>query len=299
MPEETEAPNNPDNVINELLSELSTPPAEETTSTEAAPETPEPIQAAVVEETPTPEPGTELKSPFLAEQARLERQHRATLETNKQKHATEIEDAKKAVVQEMLSNPGEFVKKYGVDAGDIALKMYAEDLGDEAPPELLQQLNISKTDAASESLRSEWEAWKQEQQQQALQVQSTTILDQYTGFLNDLPQDLPYLATEVEHSSQETLRAMAELADHMYVDSGKYPSAPEVARLIEKQISDTVARYSKVTAVPAVQAPAKKPVETTTLTNDLSGGTVRPEPEGEDALYQDTLAYLKELKAAK
>lgn len=293
----------PTDVISEILSEFQ---AAEPAKTEAPPATQEATKTdqqlpdvPVTEEAPK-EREAQL-SPLLAEKARKEREYREKLANLESSQEQAIEDAKAAVVKEMMANPQAFVTKYGVDAGDLAMQFYAAELGDDAPAELKQQLNISDSDRKLRELEQKFEQRFEQQHQAALQAQQQTVIDQYNGFLTDVPSELPYFAAEVEHSSTEALRAMADLADHLYVTSGKYPSAPEVARLIETQIADTVARYTAVNQTRnveqkpvAVQKPIDTTTNTTTLSNELSGGSSRPSPSGEDELFDSTLDWMKE-----
>ena len=257
----------------------------------------EPVQAKTEPEEAAEEP-KEALSPLLAEKARQERELRAKLEETKGSIEQQVKAAQKALVDELKANPQKFISDYGIEnAGDLAAHFYAADLGDDAPPELKELLSgneIDKKFAAMEARLAEAEL---QREHAAIEARNQATIDQYNGFLSSVPAEtLPYFAAEASHDQAETLAAMAEVADHMYQQNGKFPSAVEVAQLIEKQISSTAARYAAINkpnveqtqkAVPAKKKPSQ------TLSTEQQGSSANSSAEGEDELFEDALKMLE------
>lgn len=277
--------------INDIIDDFATPPTETTAAPEEASQEDIPVQADAIQEEAAPEPKEQL-SPILAEKAKIEREMRAKLEASEQAQAVAVEEARKEVLAELMSNPSAFINKYGIEnPGDLALHFYAADLGDEAPDDLKAQVGMSELEQYKRSVEQRFKALEEEKAQAAENARNKAILDQYNGFLASVPGDMPYFAAEVGANQQEALMTMAEVADHM-AQNGQYPSASEVAQLIERQLAETAQRYANINKPKVIEqkaVPAKK--ETVTLSNENSGSSGKALPTGEDEIFNDVLDY--------
>ena len=280
---------NLDSVVAELTQSLESQPAAEVQ--EATPE-------AVVEDTPTPEATPQvLASTKLAERARAEREKRATEENSvkadEARIAEAVEAAKKEVIAELMNSPETFVEKHGLEAAELAMRFYAADLGEDAPDDLKQQIGMSATDRKIAAQAKAIEELRAEMNTREQAATGKAVLDQYTNFLASVPADLPYLAVE---ESNDALKAMAEVADIMYQNSGSFPSALEVAQLLNAEIEQTAARYAAIkrpeaAVVPQVTAQVK--TETNTISNDDLGHAAKKEAPEDD--FEAALAMLETL----
>jgi len=309
-PTPSDAPLNLDNpeVIDDIVSQLFPSPPE----AEAAPEPAEAQAEAQPEprdETgttdPEPEQRAEALSPQLAEISRREREARAKIEAAEQSKQAAVEQAQKAFLQELMNNPQEFIAKHGIETpGDIAMHFYAAELGDEAPDDLKQLLGQSKVDRLERTMEQRIAAMEQKFAEERERVQLQATIDQYKGFLADVPSDYKYLGIEAQHDSTEVLRSMADVADFIRDTQGRVPTASEVARVLEDQIQQTVARYNQAQEPAAEVKPAPQKTtkstapnvakESPTLSNELSGSSAKPLPVGEDELLEDAIAYFTE-----
>lgn len=287
-----------DNIINELTAEF-----EPQSSTEESPESEEakaqPEPSTEVAATPTEET-KEALSPLLAEKSRREREARAEIEALKGSTEQAVADAQAAVLAELKTNPQAFIAKYGIEnAGDLAMHFYAADLGEDAPDDLKAQIGMSDLDRYKQEQSQELQNLRAEISQREELARNKAVLDQYDGLLSEVPAELPYLAVEVAHDRQEALRTMAQVADHMFQQSGTYPSAVEVAKLIEREISATQARYKAIgETTPDVKQPQTAKVEKepiTTLSTDLSKSKSKKALVGEDEHFNDALDYFEKL----
>jgi hypothetical protein len=252
-----------------------------------------------------PESSTEQRplSPLLAETSRREREARAEIEALKQSKEEAVEQAKLELLEELVTNPQGALQKYEklkAAAGDLALNFYAAELGEDAPDDLKQQVGMSDVDRKLAALEARIEQERLLREQAAIQARNQAVLDQYNGFLNSVPENLPYLASEVAADPNAALSAMAEVADSMYQKRGSYPAASEVAQLIEDQISSIAARYAAIQKPSNVEkAPQTDQVETKsqpskTLSTDHSGSSAKPVPVGEDEIFEDAMAWMQE-----
>jgi hypothetical protein len=285
---------NLEDVVSELLpqfeasfEEAPAQQAEPAATGEAQPENPPAQEAA-------PDKPEEILSPLLAEKARREREARAEIEALKGSKEQAVKDAREALVKELLQDPQGFIAKYGIDnPGDLAMHFYAADLGDDAPDDLKQQIGMNDLDRYKSDVQKEFEALRNEMAQREQMARNQATLDQYSGFLSEVPAELPYLRVEAQHDQQEALKTMAQVADFMYERDGKYPPASAVAQAIEDQIATQAARY-KAIGQPQnveVQPQTVRPVETQakTLSTDNSGKSAKKAPVGEDELFENAL----------
>lgn len=291
-------------VINDLLPEFEALNNEQPAPQEEVAE--EPAQEAQPEDSPAQE--TEVAqqetilSAKLAEKARREREERAAREDFEKTKAQAVEAAKEALLDELLNDPQGFLSKYEKArerAGDLALNFYAADLGEDAPDELRQQVGMSERDRDLAAMREEIQTLRLEMQQREIHARNQATIDQYSGFLSDVPADLPYLAVEAQHDQHEALKTMAQVADHMFEQSGSYPSASEVAKAIDRELSRQAARYASIGKPQNVETPqtvksVKEEPKVTTLSTDISGKSPSRLPSGEDELLADALGYFEE-----
>ena len=293
---QTESSFNIDNIISELTSEVSTQPAEteaeQTVETQAQPADNPATEATTAEQ-------KELLSPLLAEKSRREREARAEIEALKGSREQAIADARAELVKELTSNPQEFIAKYGIEnVGDLAMHFYAADLGEDAPDDLKAQIGISDFDRFKQEQAKELAAIRAEIAQREELARNQAVIDQYDGFLSDVPADLPYLAVEVQHDQREALKAMAQVADVMQRQNGVYPTAGEVAKLIDREIAQQAARYKAIgqPATDVKQTQVTEPVENSiTLSTDNTGRSAKKQPVGEDALFDDALEFFERM----
>ena len=282
------------------------PEAEETApagGAEAAAEAEQPEQPAAATSTTSDEATEEkpLLSPQLAAAAAREREVRAKIKALEESREDDIkaavEQAVSAVIQEIQA--GNF-EKHNLDPGDLALRAYAAELGDEAPAELKQQLGLSEADKKYAELQAQIEQLKQEQASAADRMRAQTALEQYEGFVSAVPSELKFFAAEAAHDSNDALRSMAKLADHVYATEGRLLSAHECAKVLDDQIRATVERYGLLekpveqAAKPTasnVAAETNKQETTPTLSNSLQSGKANPSPMSEDELYEDALRF--------
>ena len=248
-----------------------------------------------------------LLSPLLAARKQAEQEQRAKVEQLEAGAAASIAAAKKEFIDSLRRNPQQFIAEHGLQdfAGELALHAYAADLGDEASAELKAEIGVSDFDRYKAETDKRFAAMEAATVQRETQARNTATLDQYRGLIAEIPESMPYLASEANADAEEVLRTMAGVADHLHSQSGKYPSAMEVATMIERQISETAERYSLIkqpnvkstqtTTVPVETKPS--PTETLSVANQ--GKAARKAPVGEDEYFEDALEMLKALTAPK
>jgi hypothetical protein len=274
------------------------PQAEEIKAEEAPAE----VQPEVVEPPPVEEKEAQL-SPLLAERARREKEARAELEQVRSSQEQAMAEFKKEFVAKMISNPQAFIQEHPElqeVVGDLALHFYAADLGEDAPDDLKKQVGMSDFERYQRSVEKRFEDLERQAIQREQVARDKATLDQYSGFLSEVPAELPYLAAEASHDAEEVLSTMAQVADHIYAQKGQYPSATEVASMIERELSATAARYAAIgKPTPNVKTPqtdqVEKPQPIKTLSTDHSGSSAKPSPVGEDELFEDALSYFEEM----
>jgi len=297
---------NSEAVISDILSSLNSESEAQIETPTSSEEQPEPeAQEAVVEEQDTQIDATTTEkaqlSPEIAERARIEREERAKVEAAKGAIDEAVTKAKSDLLQSLINDPQQFIEDNGIEnVGDLAMHFYAADLGDEAPDDLKDKVGKSDLEQYKRATEERFTQMKADMELREIQAQNNLVLNQYRGFLSDIPTaDLPFLANEVKHDSEGTLAAMAKVADHMHEQSGKYPSATEVAQVIELEVSKQAARFKAVvgeqTQPVAVSKPKEETItETPTLSNNISGSTAKEVPMGEDALFDSTLQWMRE-----
>lgn len=292
---------NLDSILDDFFPE--TAQTKEAAPTEEKETEAEPVQAEAEQEETAEEPEEKSPlSPLLAEKARQERELRQKLSEKEQALEQQVKAARDQLVQELVNNPQKFIRDYGIDnAGDLAAHFYAADLGDDAPPELRELTAQSELEKYKASVEARFAELELQRERAAIEARNQATIEQYNGYLANVPESLPYFAAEAAHDSGEALRTMAEVADYMYEQNGKYPSAAEVAQLIEKQISDTAARYQAIqkpnveqttSTVEAVKQEKPKSISQT-LSTENEGGSHRT-PTGEDELFEDAMKWLEE-----
>lgn len=254
---------------------------------------------------PQEESKKELLSPLLAAKAKTERELRAKLETAHK-------EAEKELLTEFLSDPEGFATKHQFTKEQlegVTLRLYASLLGDEAPEDLRAAIGQSKEDIERANLRKEMEALRAEMVQRETIAQQRAVLEQYQGFTSDIPEQFTYLRAEAESDPSDVVRTFATVADAIYEKTQKYPSASEVAKLIEDQLSAQAERFYSIKQAQNQKAPVKsvaqKPTEsvaqppvkqpTKTLSNQHSGSSASRMPEGEDELFDDAIEWIKQM----
>jgi len=286
---------NVDNIISELTSEPTEIEATPEVTTEATSE---------VEVTTEATPKEELLSPLLAEKSRREREARAEIESLKGSQEQAVADARAELVKELTSDPQGFIAKHGIEnVGDLAMHFYAADLGEDAPDDLKAQIGMSDLERYKQEQTKELASIRAEIAQREENARNAAVIDQYDGFLSDVPADLPYLAVEAQHDQREALKAMAQVADVMQRENGVYPSAGEVAKLINREIEQQAARYKAIgQAQPDVkQTQVTEPVENqpVTLSTDNSGRSAKKQPAGYDENFESALELFEEMFPTK
>tara|TARA_R110002020_G_scaffold207256_3_gene412672 strand:+ start:12137 stop:13054 length:918 start_codon:yes stop_codon:yes gene_type:complete len=283
---------NVDNIISELTSDAPTSEATTEAPAQAEPE---------VEVAPeaTPDEQKELLSPLLAEKSRREREARAEIDALKGSQEQAVADARADLVKELISDPQGFIAKHDIEnAGDLAMHFYAADLGDDAPDDLKAQIGMSDLERYKQDQAKQFEDLRAEIAQREEHARNKAVIDQYDGFLSEVPADLPYLAVEAQHDQRETLKAMAQVADVMHQQNGVYPSAGEVAKLIDREIAQQAARYKAIgqTQPDVKQTQVTEPVETpVTLSTDNSGRSAKKSPAGYDEHFEAALDMFNEM----
>ena len=293
--------NEPDESFEAIVDDFFPEPEQEATPAQTEQAQDEPVQAQTEPEEATEEPEEpkETLSPLLAEKAREERELRAQIAAVKGSTEQQVQQARDTLLAELKTNPQKFINDYGIDnAGDLAAHFYAADLGDDAPPELKQLTQKSDFERYQANVEARFAEMKLEQERAARQAEIDATAVQYSGFISAVPEALPYFAAEAKHSQEEAFNAMAEVADHMYSQNGTYPSAAEVAQLIETQISQTAARYSAINQPSVEDTPktvevAKKLSQT--LSTSQTDTSKASDPQGEDALFEDALKMLEDM----
>lgn len=261
-------------------------------------------------ESKAPEPEPEHKLPdSIAERLAAAAEADARKYEREKQHKQEVEEARKeaaaAVVQELLQDPVAFLTKHDIkNAGDLAMYFYAHELGDDAPPELLEKVGKSKSSAETRALKAELEAIKQQLQQQQQVAAAQQVLDGYKSFLVSVPEEVPYFAREVQADPQAAIQAMAQIGDRYAATYGEFPTPSQVAQIINAELERTIAKHlpSIKSESPAQVSESQKPKPKqtqTTLSDELTErGTGRPASDefmSEEDRVQSVIAELDEL----
>ncbi len=304
--EQPELPFDAESVISEILEEQAAPEAPE------QPQEPEPENADQAEgaqsdapaaEEPEPaEQPAELLSPVLAERSKQERARREFEASFEQKLADARAEAQAEVIKALKANPSSFIEQHKIDnADDLALHFYAAALGDEAPEELKQQLGKTEADRRVATLEAKLEAFEAKMISQREIERSQAVLDQYSAVIADVPSDLKYFGVEASANSEEMLTAMAKVADQLHQETGAYPGALEVAKILDSAIADQAAKYAALTEAKPSEPDSTSTVqpvkETETLTNELSGRAAEREQTSEDDNFEAALKMLESMTA--
>lgn len=267
----------------------------------------QPVQATPEQEAPTQESEEkQALSPLLARYAEQERRAREELAQLEKSAESRVEQTKKQTIQELLEDPLEFAEKNQVSpeqAYNLALRWYAHSLGEDAPDELKQEIGMTDAQMQQKKMRQEWEQYKQQMQLEKQQAQLQLIADQYQGFLAEVPSsEFPYVAAESQHSQEEMYAAMAQVADSIAQERGRYPSAMEVAKLIENSLSETAARLSGINQQKqsvqnnpkVVETPQSNQTTTLSTQHSAEAGSTKKLPTGEDELFDEGLKWLEQ-----
>lgn len=298
-PETTSEPDL-DTIANEFFGEEST--SEETEAETQGSEEQTGAEATNSEEAEVPdttsiEPPEPLESEALALLADREeklRQAKKQFEAEQEQTRQQVQDQIKQEFARMLANdPAGFLEQMGLTdrAGDLAMHLYAVELGDDAPPELLEKTAKSGELRELRETKARLEQLEQAQQQMLAQFEARQILGEYQAYVENVsPDEYPYLSKE---DPSELIQRLADFGDAIYEQRGRYPSAAEVAKIAEAQVAKVVNKYlpqSTAETKPLEQAANK--TQPVTISDDLSDKS-RNEPsyeEDEEAHIQNVIS---------
>ena len=207
----------------------------------------------------------------------------------------EVQEAKTAAEREISqlreqfqNDPAGALKTLGIEnPGEYANRLWYAELGDDAPEEFKNKVHQQRTEQRLrelEQLNKETEEKANNARQQAvIDVKVQNMADDIKGLVSDIPADaFPYLRREADANSSEVLKAFGELGETM-IAQGQYPTATQMAQLLEQGIAEQISVHSPQQASPPAQdtqsaAPTRKP--TTTLSDADTTQKPNEEPEG-------------------
>lgn len=269
--------------------------------TPPAAEPPAPAAEAAPEQPKAEEPT--LRARQLAALARIEAEARQAKEQYEAKLRELEQTPKEPAVKppasldefrELLElDPDAALASIGItDKDSVAVRLMYKALGAEAPPEVQADIEKRRTQAELAALRRKVE--KQEQtskealQQAALAARADATDRELASFAKAVPSDFKFLAAEAAQNAKEVYDGLCTIAASQFNATGQFPSARDVAQVLEKQLEADYARLSRAingAPPPAAQpAPAQSPPSTLETLSDADtrgrpGLGEQPSPE--------------------
>ncbi len=245
------------------------PPAATVASTGGT-TTPPPKPADPPADPPQPSEEVPLKARQLAAYTRLEAGVRAR-EAKVKEDEARLTAAMAALDR---GKPEEFFKAIGYDEekqNAFVNQAWRSQLGDDAPPEVVQKAESSATNARLDRLEKMIEQAldpNRPQPQRATSggfnaARAEALESELHAVVRSAPADLQYFALDAQEDPQGTLEALVNTTAavmHQRGPSGQWPTALEVARMLNDEVARDVARYSKA---PATPPPASNPTPPT------------------------------------
>lgn len=289
-----------DKFASQLLVEKAEPEAP--TAPEAAPAEaesaapPEPAaEEPKAEEQPKEQP---LSAKRLAALARKEAELAAARESIDKQVSDAVEKAKSELRESFLRNPLKFVRDTNVPRerlGQVALLLQAEELGEDAPPEVRTQLQLLQMQAELEALKQPKEPKEQGENEPTPEFRAQVAVTdrEIQSVVKDVPSELPFLAEEAAEDPEGTYQALCAIAAPM-IKAGQWPSAREIARALNDQLRSDYERLARAaqrsqSASSTQPSPSAKRDTPTTL----SDADVTPRASKGPPVLEDTEEYIR------
>lgn len=257
------------------------PPA----SAPAAAATPPPPPAASPPAETPPAPAAEEPPPLKARQlawlSKQEQQVRA--------QAAEVKTMKERMEPALAAlergDPAAFFKAVGYDedkANMFVNQAWKNQLGEDAPAELTQKVNESAFNARMERLEKLVEKALDPNRPQTPPAttggfdaaRAAALESELHAIVKTAPTDLQYFAIDAQEDPASALQALVDVTAavmHQRGPNGPWPTALEVARMLNEQVATDVAKYSRA---PATQPPASNITPPTTRVTSASPTTL-------------------------
>lgn len=269
----------------------------------AAPPPAAPSQAPAAAAPPPPQAPeqseeTQLRSRELVILARKQ----AELDQARAQLPKQVEAAKAQAIEELRAqftrNPRQFARTVGLkpdQLSTIGTLYLGEALGDEAPDDVKQKLQMYELQSELEAIKQDRTAQREEAKEAVpahVIARANATEAEIEAFVADVPAELPFLALEAKENPREAMEALCQiaipLANEAYLRGGRWPTAREVARLLNDELARNYERLSRAAGKPATpastQAPAPSAQAPTLSDADL---TARPDRQPEGLLSDD------------
>jgi hypothetical protein len=270
-------------------------------------------------ESPEQDAPGELESSKLAERARRDRERRERRQKQQaemDRRAAELDAREEALktrggsLDEWLTKfrqrPEEALKQVGLEdsLGDIANLLYAVELGEDAPPELLAKLRARETETRLERIERENRERLAEIEQREQAAKHEEFQRKYVGAIDshmrELPEDMVYARAVYSKNPEKTLEVMYATAVEIAQEDPKAPVATpaELARRLDEQLQEELEPI--IRALIELQLghekeseAAKEPTADQTLRNAHTASTRRvPAAETEEERIRRAMAAL-------
>lgn len=232
----------------------------------AAPEAPAPA--------PAPVPAPAVETPPAAEEPTLRARQLVALQKKEQElreweerlKSTETKPAPRTAsmddfLEQFAIDPITALKGIGIDdTAGAATRILAMQLGDDAPPELRQQMALRKMEAELAAIKqrvSKRDEEVKDAPQKAVYAARVEATDrELRSFVSAVPAELKFLTAAAQDNADEVYQGLCTIAAS-HIRAGKFPSAREAAQALEDALAADYSRLSK--AVTPAPAPASPP----------------------------------------
>lgn len=243
------------------------PPAPATPPVAAdAPPTPKPADPPAAAEEPPPLKARQLA--WLSKQEAALRTREAKTKESEARMA-EYEAAKAALDRD----PARFFKALGFDEdkqNDLVTQVWRKQLGDDAPPELAQKADNAAVSSRLDRLEKMIEQAldpNRPQPQPATTggfdaARAEALENELRSIVQTVPSDLSYFALDAQEDPEGALTALVSATAavmHQRGPTGQWPTAQEVARMLNDEIAADVAKYSKASGAASIPASKTTP----------------------------------------
>lgn len=253
------------------------PATEPAVESAPAPEAPAPAEAA-------PESAPPLTSKQLSLLAEKEAEllvRRRELDA-KERAFQEQHSSLEALRARLREQPAAVLRELGMsDLGALAGQLWAEELGDAAPPEFRQKVNervqASKQKEVEQRIAELEKKAQQAASEAAFQAKVQYLDREINEFRREVPQDLKFLKRLATASPDEAYQQMTYVAAHA-VNNGQWPSAREIARALDDQLRAEWERL-RPDDLPAPTQPPATPEGQRKLTPTISSADTAETPD--------------------